>query len=188
MHDTHYKINTLMFTETLNNNDTLTLETMSHQDSTPAPKAKPDITITNPFGTFYFKKEQIITFSKGIVGFPEYDQFALATLPNADEKFKLLQCLRNPELAFIVFPTTVPDALIKPEDVQNILLDHQINADALVLLHIATLRHGEDNTNVQMTLNLKAPVVIDAENKEGFQHVLVNGQYDTQFTPKNLAA
>jgi flagellar assembly factor FliW len=138
-------------------------------------------TVQNRFGTFNFRDEQTITLQPGLVGFTEYERFAMAPMPDDGSKhnFRLLQSLDEANLTFIVYPTTYHNALIDEVDVNQLCHDYSIRAEDLVLLHVVTLRQDENGATI-MSLNVKAPVVINAYKQKGVQHVLASNKYATQ--------
>jgi flagellar assembly factor FliW len=143
-------------------------------------------TIKNRFGTFDFTEDQMLTLRPGLIGFPEYHRFALAPLTQmgmtplqGGHNFRLLQSLDEPNLCFIVFPTTASNSLLETIDTAALCEEHGMRRDDLILLHIATIREGE-NGKAEMTLNLKAPIVINAYRRTGSQQVLASNKYSIQ--------
>jgi flagellar assembly factor FliW len=151
----------------------------------PAPEA---VVIENRFGTFRFEPEQMLSMPQGLIGFGQYRRFALGTLPGdgAANNFRLLQSLDEASLSFIVWPTTASDALIAAEDVDSLLAEFSINREALVLLHIITIREDQPG-QLSMTLNVKAPVVVDATSRTALQHVIAGDTYSVR-QPLHLGA
>lgn len=145
------------------------------------------VTIENRFGTFTFAPEQMLVFPQGLIGFNGYRRFGLALMPGdgAANNFRLLQSLDDASLSFIVWPTVADDSLLAQEDVETLLESLQMDRDALVLLHIATIR--EEGNGTSMTLNLKAPVVVDSVAQTAVQHVLPGDAYSVRHLI-NLAA
>jgi flagellar assembly factor FliW len=145
--------------------------------SDPMPFAAESVVVENRFGTFRFEPEQMMHFAQGLIGFAHCRRFALASLPGdgAVNNFRLLQSLDEPSLSFIVWPTTVSNALLDPADVAQLMDSFDITPEALVLLHLVTIREGGGATS--MTLNAKAPVVVDATARTGVQHVISGDRY-----------
>jgi flagellar assembly factor FliW len=156
---------------------------------TATPDTAPDATVVveNRFGTFEFTAEQMLTLAQGLIGFPQQRRFGLAELPGdgAVNNFRLLQSLDDASLSFIVWPTTASTALLDTADVTRIGQSFNIDRDDLVLLHIVTLREVDGHT--AMTLNLKAPVVVDAIGRTAVQHVIAGDAYSVRHQ-MNLAA
>ena len=72
----------------------------------PAADAVPTaVTLTTLFGEREFAWDKAIYFPAGLKGFPDHNVFALASFPgDGSNAFILMQCLTEPELAFIVAP------------------------------------------------------------------------------------
>lgn len=138
------------------------------------------VVIQNKFGTLQFEADQFITFAQGLIGLTDFTRFGLSSMPNAAtaNNFRILQSLEEKNLSFIVFPTTAKTALLEAGDVASLCNTFSIAEDDLLLLHIVTVR--EMFGKVQMTLNVKAPIVIDASKRTAQQYVLPSNKYDIQ--------
>jgi flagellar assembly factor FliW len=147
-------------------------------------KLNDDIIVENRFGHFVVRSETVIQFPQGLIGFADLREFALLQIPGtaADNKFRLLQSLDDANLTFIVMPTTAGDAKVSKEDVEMLCREHAIARDYLLLMHIATLR--EVDGAVQMTLNLRAPVVLNTATAQAQQVVLTSQDYPLQLAIK----
>jgi flagellar assembly factor FliW len=148
-------------------------------DTLPAAGGTPqNILLTNHFGDFMVHADTVLTFDYGIIGFSEFKSFALVKLPHLDTEtpFRLLVSLDEPHLSFIVFPTTCQSPLIDKQDVSALCDRYKINPSDLLLLHIASI-HEDAAFGNKITLNLKAPIVIDASNRRAEQHVFTDKDY-----------
>jgi flagellar assembly factor FliW len=137
-----------------------------------------DILLTNHFGDFVVHADTIITFDYGIIGFSEFKSFALVKLPHLDTEtpFRLLVSMDEPHLSFIVFPTTCQSPLIDQNDVAALCQHYKIHPSNMLLLHIANI-HEDAAFGNKITLNLKAPIVIDAGTRRAEQHVFTDKDY-----------
>jgi flagellar assembly factor FliW len=149
-------------------------------DATPsAPSgSSQDILLTNHFGDFVVHADTIITFDYGIIGFSEFKSFALVKLPHLETEtpFRLLVSMDEPHLSFIVFPTTCQSPLIDQNDVSALCQHYKIHPSNMLLLHIANI-HEDAAFGNKITLNLKAPIVIDAGTRRAEQHVFTDKDY-----------
>lgn len=143
--------------------------------------------VENRWGRFVFDRRQAITMPKGLPGFPDERKFALANLSDPRlQDFKLLQSLTNPTLSFLVAPLNMEASMLDPSDVDAALREHRVDRmDAAMLLIITVRKHPVEG--VQMTANVRAPLVIDTANRVGAQHIFNNESYPIRF-PLNLAA
>lgn len=130
---------------------------------------------TVQFGEVEIREDDIITFPKGIIGFPDYKKYVLL---NADESgespFLFLQSVEEAQLDFLLlnvfkhypqYDFEMNDALVAEVELDG-------PEDAFVCT-IITVR----DTLTNATTNLKAPVVINQKKKIGVQFVLDNKRY-----------
>lgn len=123
---------------------------------------------TSRFGQVSLKKEDVLTFQEGLLGFADLRQFVLLDDPS-DEIFAWLQSCEAPQIAF---PVLEPElfaenykATLTRSDLEALKL---ASADKARYFSIVTI--PDDPT--QMTANLKAPVVINVDQKLARQCVL----------------
>jgi flagellar assembly factor FliW len=90
-----------------------------------------------------------------------------------------LQSIDQPELCFIVLPIGPRNELIDYADIESACRQIGIGAVELVVLLLVTVRKGEQA--VELTANLRAPLLIDAASFRGAQHVLNNERYPIRF-------
>jgi len=149
------------------------------QDKGAGPELDDALTVDTQFGPMTFSKDSVITFPNGILGFGGVSEFALATLPDpALGNFKLMQALDDSGLGFLVLPLQALPDHIHEDDVASALEALSIKPDSALILLIVTVRKAVDAT--KLTVNLRAPVVIDAEAQRAFQYVLSNTAYPIQ--------
>lgn len=133
---------------------------------------------TRVFGEVTIEDSKLIHFPGGIVGFPELQDFALIHDPDQGENggIRWMQSIQEPQFAMPVIdplrvmPTynpVVEDDLLLPLD--------DIEPEELLVL--VTITVPSDLT--KMTVNLKAPFIINAANRKAAQ-IIVEG-YDVKF-------
>jgi flagellar assembly factor FliW len=132
-------------------------------------------TIPTRFGALPLDPERIIAFPHGLLGFPDQHRYVLADIPGADAAFKLLQAIDGPELSFVVLPLDLDDGPIAGPDLAAARGALRIEHAALAVLAIVTLRTTAER--VECTANLRAPLLVDAGRRLGYQHVLPNDSY-----------
>jgi flagellar assembly factor FliW len=113
---------------------------------------------TLQFGEIEYDENLIVKFADGILGFEQMKDFLLIKMD--DDIFYWLTSVDNPD---IIFPL-IGIRLIDPEYVEK--PDNE--AFGIVKL-------DKDPSNI--TVNLKAPVYINHDRKEGFQIILDNDKY-----------
>jgi flagellar assembly factor FliW len=126
------------------------------------------------FGIIEFESEDVIRFPQGMIGFPESKEYVLVSTKE-ESPFRWLQSLTEPQLAFLLAD---PDAYLseyQPELPEGQLLSISLQENGPVLIYAtAAIPKGQP---MEMTLNLAAPVVINAEQRLAAQIVLEEGAY-----------
>jgi flagellar assembly factor FliW len=129
---------------------------------------------TTRFGEIEVDQERVIRFPKGILGFPEEQEFVLLQT-NDEGNFFWLQSSLRPELAFVVSDPLlfVPDyqVPVKEEDFEQIELKQMADAQVLIIVN---------KVDRALTGNLQGPLVINATNRLGRQLVLSEKKYSTR--------
>ena len=135
---------------------------------------------TRNFGEVVIDDEKIITFSNGIVGFPELKQF---TLIHNEEKDKVnsvhwLQSIDEPAFAMPVLDPLLVEETYNPEVEYELLKSlGELNPEEMLVL--VTLTVPRDVT--KMSVNLRAPIVINSENRLACQIILEGEQYAVKY-------
>ncbi len=133
---------------------------------------------TTRFGSIEIDDSTILTFTQPIIGFQEYRRFVLLDGTGADH-IKWLQSVDAGELAFILMDprSVVPDYSIR------------LRADELTELAVASVDDLEIYTLVvvpkdpkQVRTNLKAPVLINLQQRLAKQTILDKSSYPVQFS------
>ena len=131
---------------------------------------------TSRFGAIDIDAARIITFTEGILGFPQYLKYILLDHDN-NTPFKWLQSIENGELAFVLIDplAVLPDyrAEVRQEDIEALQITSLESAAALCIVNI-----GQDAASV--TANLLGPIIINPEKMLARQVVLLTTQYSIQ--------
>lgn len=129
---------------------------------------------TTRFGKIDIDDQRVITFPKGLLGFPRYKRYILIE-PEEDNYFFWFQAVDAPDLAFVVtdpsvfVPTyRVP---IKSEQMGELGIDSLDQAQVFVIVN----KRGD-----LLTGNLQGPLVISVANRLGEQLVLSDRRYTTR--------
>ena len=135
---------------------------------------------TRIFGKINISDDKLIHFPNGIIGFADLKDFALI---HDEEKgdnggIRWLQSVQEPAFAMpVVNPLSVCTDY-NPE-VEDELLKPLGNMGADDMLVIVTITVPSDLT--KMTVNLKAPFVINANNRNAAQIIVEGEQYQVKF-------
>lgn len=135
--------------------------------------------LNSRFGEIVIDTRNALSFHKGLLGIPGARNFVLTNFPSEKmQQFKLLQCLDDVSLSFICLPVALDNAILRREDALTASLELGIRPDDLVMLMIVCVHRTAEGT--RLSVNARAPIFIDAENKFGVQHVFVNDHYKVQ--------
>ena len=142
--------------------------------------AKPEQTkIESRFGTVYVQPEKAISFTHGLPGIADAMNFCITEIPNINnDQFKLLQCLDNHALSFIVVPSSYDNQLLEPLDMNDACAVLGIDKNNLLLLFIVTSHQTLEGR--KLSVNAKAPVFIDVISRTAVQYVFQNNNYEIQ--------
>ena len=135
---------------------------------------------TRIFGEIDIAEEKIITFPGGIIGFPELTQF---TLIHDEEKgvgagIRWLQSMQEPAFAMPVMDPLLVKEDYNPE-VNDELLEPAGNINVDNMLVLVTVTVPSDIT--KMTVNLRGPIVINAEEKKACQIIVDGDEYPVKY-------
>jgi flagellar assembly factor FliW len=132
--------------------------------------------VESRFGTLEVHPEGVLNLPSGLLGFGDHHDFGLAALPNGQHPhFKVLQSLDDPDLAFLVAPLNLESNTIEASDLEDACAYLGICRDNLAVLLIVTVRR--DGNSAQISLNMRAPLFVDAERRLARQYVLPNNKY-----------
>jgi len=119
-------------------------------------------------------EDRVITFDKGLLGFPGRTKFCLLE-PGDDACFFWLQSIEQPDLAFVV---TDPSFFVRDYTVP--IREDQAKALGLEKLEDAQVFVIVNKIADQLTGNLQGPLVIDTANRIGEQFVLADKRWTTR--------
>lgn len=156
-------------------------------NTVPTPKPMPPVpvsdvpqgqslTVESRFGTLVVAPAAMLTVPQGLLGFGDYREFGLAELPNGKyPQFRVLQCLTDQNLAFLVAPVAQDANAIDHADIVEACAVLGMAIEDLAVMLIVTVRRDDDGAHV--SVNLRAPLFVDTRNRIARQYVLPNGKY-----------
>ena len=134
---------------------------------------------TKFFGEVDLPEEKIITFDRGLIGLTDYKKFTiLYDCEKEESNVSWLQCVEEPTLALPVIKPWIVKEDYNPV-VEDELLNHlgELTEDNLVLLLTMTVP-----TDIKrMSVNLKAPIIINADTRKGAQIICENQDYEVKY-------
>ena len=135
---------------------------------------------TRVFGEIEIDDTKIITFGSGIIGFPDLKKFTLLYDAEKAGGIKWLQSLDEP-----AFAIPVMDPLYVKESSNRVVEDELVKPlgklDPEEILVLVTVTVPKDLK--QMSVNLQAPIILNAENKTGCQIIIDSeaGEFPVKF-------
>ncbi|MFN4088619.1 MAG: flagellar assembly protein FliW [Alphaproteobacteria bacterium] len=153
---------------------------ISHHAAPPpaAPVTTEAAHIQTPFGPISPEAVSVLHFAGGILGFPGLTDFALAPVPDPRlERFMVLQSLEDPAVSFIVLPMAEDGPIAAADRAEACAMLGSAQSDTAFLL-VVTVR--SDARGRAMTVNLRAPIAVDASHRRARQCVLSNNAYSVR--------
>lgn len=140
---------------------------------------------TKYFGDIDLEEDKIITFEQGIMGFEGFKRYTILFDIEGENKPSIswLQCLDEQSLALPVinpflikndYNPVVEDELLKPIG--------EINEQNLIIL--LSLTAPSDMT--ELSVNLKAPFIINSDTRKGCQIIVENQDYEIKYNVYNI--
>ena len=135
---------------------------------------------TRVFGEVDIEEEKIIHFPNGIIGFAELTEFAL--IHDSEKEgvaaVRWLQSMQEPAFAMPVMDPLAVKTDYNPE-VEDELLKPLGDWNSDDILVLVTMSVPSDIT--KMTVNLQAPIIVNAEAKKACQIIVDPEQYPIRF-------
>ena len=123
---------------------------------------------TRWFGTIDIDDEKIITFDLGVIGFEDCKKFTL--IYDVDKGDELALPMLKPELIKEDYDPIVEDEMLKA-------LGSDIKEADLIVFCVLTV--PADIT--KMTINFKAPIIVNADTLKGVQLIADNNDYEVRY-------
>ena len=121
------------------------------------------------FGKIEIEDDKIITLEKGMIGFPDLNHFALIYDEEKEKKYNSIMWLQSMDDPDIAFPVMMPH-IVKEDYNPNVSeemiapLGKLTPENTYILVTVTVPKNIED-----FSVNLKAPVVINMDNRKGVQ-------------------
>ena len=123
---------------------------------------------TTRFGTFDIDEKDIITMVPGLYGFPQFTKYVILEY-ETENPFCWLQAVENPNLAFVL---TDPFLFVAEYHLDITAKDRSLlcldKVSDMKVFSVVTVPENYSN----MTINLLAPIAINAAKKLGRQVIL----------------
>ncbi len=135
---------------------------------------------TRVFGEVDIDPAKIIRFENGIVGFPDLQSFALIHDADQGENagIRWMQSIEEPGFALPVMDPLIVSPTYNPE-VDDEILKPIGNVEPDELLVLVTVTVPKDLK--KMSVNLRAPIVINVTERKAVQLILEDDSYKVKF-------
>lgn len=141
---------------------------------------------TTRFGVLDVREEVLLTVPSGILGFPEWTRYVVLD-HDTDAPFKWLQCVEQPDLAFVILDPALVKGDYSVDLSEEALAEVKgTDTDDLTLAVILTI---PSNDAQRITANLRGPLLMNPRTKLCKQLVLAES-YPTRYPlfPGNASA
>ncbi|EOS73819.1 hypothetical protein C817_04938 [Dorea sp. 5-2] len=126
------------------------------------------------FGLISYEEKELIHIINGLIGFESYNKYLPIPFQEEDDSLISLQCLEDEDLSFILMN---PFSIC--QDYSPKLSDQELkelgaeSADDISYYVISVIRESV----AQSTVNLKAPLAVNAINRQAKQVILEQAEY-----------
>lgn len=134
---------------------------------------------TRNFGEVTIDENKVITFEEGIPGMPDLKKYLLMSDSNEDSGFYWLQSIEDTDIAFIMVDIFKIMPNYSPMLPENKLDELEISKDCkdYLIYNIAVVPKDFR----KMTVNLKAPIIINTKTRKGMQLICNNEEYPIRY-------
>ena len=129
--------------------------------------------ITKQHGTFTYNEEDIITFKKGIMGLENLKKFIIADIKE-NTVFKILQSIEDEDVGLVIISPFEVKNNYEIELKENLTENLSISSQKEVMLYNTVTINSDVH---KITVNLKAPIVINMDKKLGEQIIIDKEEY-----------
>ena len=137
------------------------------------------VTVNTRFGVIEFDRSSTVTFPKGLPGFKDYHEFGLTKLPGTEQSnIVLLQAIEPSDLSFFVCSYEPSAGLIDNADLAEACQVLGIRQEDCAIALIANFHR--DGGSTRISVNMRAPILMDTVNRLAWQHILSNDKYDVR--------
>ena len=133
---------------------------------------------TKLFNEIEVDEDKLISFPQGIIGFPDLKDFLLVHDTESDGGIRWMQSIQEPAFAMPVIDPLIVMPEYNPRIEDDLLQPlGEMNEENTLVLVTITVPHDIEN----MTVNLKAPIVINGENRKANQIIVEDDEYQVKF-------
>jgi flagellar assembly factor FliW len=161
-------------TSRLSGSRVMTYEPLKEQPNAPGDASS--LVIQSRFGEVTVRKDNALFFPQGLLGLPPKLHFAIVDIPQKNMgQFKLLQCLSDHSLSFIVLPVDIDNIIIARADLAETCSVLNVKEENLLTLLIVSVQRTPEGSKV--TANARAPIIVDVSDRAAIQFVFPHSKY-----------
>lgn len=135
---------------------------------------------TKHFGEVDLEESKIIEFDNGLMGFEDYKKYVLIYDSEEEERpdISWLQSVEEPMLALPVVSPFIITEQYNPEiDDEMFTPLGSLTEDNMIVLVVITVPVEVS----EISANLRAPIIINTEEKKGVQVIVQNSDYEVKY-------
>ena len=142
---------------------------------------------TRHFGEVDIDDSKVITMENGLFGFENYKKFVLLYDSSSDE-IPSIQWLQSVDEELLALPVMIPTTIVP--DYNPVVEDDTMaslgewNEESISILVTVTVPIDIKN----MSINLKAPIIINTDTMKGCQVIAENPEYEVKYKIHDLLA
>lgn len=139
--------------------------------------------VDSRFGKIRIDTSKSLYFANGLLGIEQFNNYCLANFPNKTfERFKILQSLDDAGLAFIVLPYIEHNDqysnLYEKDDLDKLANELELEREKMGIILITSINRDIETSKAKISVNLRAPIVINFKNNCAIQYVFTSNKYN----------
>ena len=135
------------------------------------------------YGDVAYEEEDLLLFPEGIFGFPNLTRYLPLSLEGGDAALLLLQSVEDEQTAFFLLnPIALPVGYAPSPTPEELALLGVQEAGELAYYCICVVR----SDYLKSTVNLKCPLAVNPDTRQGLQLVLTDAAYDYRHPLRTL--
>jgi flagellar assembly factor FliW len=138
-------------------------------------------TIATRFGELAYDPADTVDMPRGMPGFAGHQRFVFACLADPNHASLLvMQSLTDPGVSFLVAPIEESHGLFGPDDLAEAQAALGVALEDLAMAVVVSVRRQP--ASIQISANLRAPILIDTRARRAVQYVLSNSTLSVRHT------
>ena len=140
---------------------------------------KKTMTLETDYGIVEYEADSLITFADGLFGFPDLKNYLLLTLDEEDDSTLLMQSVEDQNVGFALInpyylcPDYNPQLTWEELSCLNAKENGELSYYTICTIH---------SNYLENTVNLKCPLVINPNTRQGMQVILADSPYECRHT------